>query len=90
MIRPLYLFKDGVDQEMFESILRGEMLYARKKSSIVEDLALFEYTDHVDTDNRLAIRRSLLNCFGDSAFVSPAMLEANALAKVKQNSHHCI
>lgn len=86
LIRPPGLFQDGVKQELFKSILNVEMLYARQKSTIVGDLALFEYTNHTDPDNRSAIRQSLMNCFGDSAFVAPAMLEANALAKVSRNS----
>lgn len=86
LIRPPGQFQDGIDQETFYSILSGEMLYAREKSSTVEDLALFEYTNHTDPHNRFAIRHLLMNCFGDSAFVAPAMLEANALAKVRSTA----
>ena len=86
LIRPPGQFQDGVDQEMFNTILRGEMLYAREKSSTVEDLALFEYTNHTGPHNRFAILRSLMHCFGDSAFVAPAILEATALTRVRGNS----
>ena len=83
MIRPHDQFKDGVEKEFFGSILRQEMLYARElKNSLVEDLILFEYTKNVDSDDKQAMRQSLLDCFSDSGFVSPALLEARALAKV--------
>lgn len=82
MIRPPGQFQHGVEQQMFETVLKGGMLYAREKNEIVEDLALFEYTNHEDPDNKFTIRRSLMDCLGDSAFVSPALLEATALAKV--------
>lgn len=88
MIRPPGQLQGGIDRQMFHSILSGEMLYAREKSGTFEDLALFEYTNHTDPHNRLGIRHMLMHCFGDSAFVAPAMLEANALTKVRRTDSH--
>ena len=82
MIRPPDQFKDGVEQEFFESVLRQEMLYARELNNfLVEDLVLFKYTNHSDPDNKSTIRQLMIEVFGDSAFVAPALLEAKALAK---------
>lgn len=59
------------------------MLYHREKSSIIEDLILFEYINHADPDNKDAIRQSLMELFSDAAFDASVILEAKALAKVK-------
>ena len=83
LIRPPDQFAEGVEQEVFESIVRREMLYARELNNrMLEDVVLFEYTNHPDPDNKNTTRHLLLEIFGDSAFVAPAMLEAKALAKV--------
>jgi len=82
LIRPPDQFAEGVEQEVFESIVRREMLYARELNNrMLEDVVLFEYTNHPDPDNKNTTRHLLLEIFGDSAFVAPAMLEAKALAK---------
>ena len=82
MIMPRYQVKDGVSLEMFESVVRNGMIYGRQKRKLVEDLTLFHYTNHADPNNRIAVRQSMMNCFSDSGFIAPLMLEAKALAKV--------
>lgn len=82
MIMPRYQVKDGVPLEMLESVVRNGMIYARQKSKLVEDLTLFDYTKHGDPNNQIAVRQSMMDCFSDSGFIAPVMLEAKALAKV--------
>jgi len=78
--RPPDEFQDGLERDMFERIIKGQMLYVRETSSIVEDLVLFEYTNHGDPDNKNSTRQSLFEAFGDAAFVSPVLRESKALA----------
>ena len=80
--RPPDQFTDGLEKDMFESIIRDQMLYARKTNKVVEDLVLFEYTNYSNPDHKNITRRSILEVFGDAAFVSPVLSEAKALAKV--------
>jgi len=82
MIMPRYQVKDGVSLEMFESVVRNGMTYGRQKHKVVEDLTLFHYTNHADPNNQIAARQSMMDCFSDSGFLAPLMLEAKALAKV--------
>lgn len=85
LIRPPELFKDGVEKEFFETVVREELLYSRElKNSLVEDLILFEYTSHDDPGNKHALRQLLMDSFTDSGFVSPAVWEARALAKASK------
>ena len=85
LIRPPELFKDGVEKEFFETVVREELLYSRElKNSLVEDLILFEYTNHDDPGNKHALRQLLIDSFTDSGFVSPAVWEARALAKASK------
>ncbi|XP_078372725.1 acetylcholinesterase-like [Oculina patagonica] len=81
MIMPRYQVEYGVPQEMFESVVRNRMIYAREKNKLVEDLTLFEYTKHVDPNDTTAVRQLMMDCFSDTGFVAPAILEAEALAK---------
>ena len=83
MIMSRDIVKDGVSLELFESIVRNGMIYAREKSKLVEDLVLFEFTDSADSDNKIDMRQLMMDCFSYSGFVAPAMLEAKALAKVQ-------
>ena len=82
MIMPRYQVKDGVSLEMLESVIRNGMIYGRQKHKLVEDLTLLHYTDHTDPSNQIAVRQSMMDCFSDSGFIAPLMLEAKALAKV--------
>ena len=82
MIMPRYQVKDGVSLEMLESVVRNGMIYGRQKHKLVEDLTLLLYTNHTDPNNQIAVRQSLMECYSDSGFVAPLMLEAKALAKV--------
>lgn len=82
MIMPRYQVKDGVSLEMLESVVRNGMIYGRQKRKLVEDLTLLHYTDHADSNNQIAVRQSMMDCFSDSGFVVPLMLEAKALAKI--------
>lgn len=58
------------------------MIYGRQKHRLVEDLTLFHYTNHTDPNNQIAVRQLLMECYGDSGFIAPLMLEAKALPKV--------
>ena len=79
---PRYQVKDGVSLEMLESVIKNGMIYGRQKHKLVEDLTLLHYTDHADPSNQIAVRQSMMDCFSDSGFIAPLMLEAKALAKV--------
>ena len=83
MIRPPSQFKDGLEKDVFENIVRTQTLYHREKSEIMEDLILFQYTNHTIPQDKNAIRHSMLELWEDSAFGAPAMLEAQSLAKVR-------
>ena len=74
--------KDGLTRDMFESFLKGGMPSNLNFNKMVEDLTLFEYTNHADPDNKVDIRQMMMDFFTDWAFVAPAILEAKALAKV--------
>ena len=82
MIMPSYQVEDGVSLETLESVVRNGMVYGRQKRKLVEDLTLLHYTDHADPNNRIATRQAMMDCFSDSGFIAPLMLEAKALAKV--------
>ena len=85
-MRPPDQIKDGMNKTVFESAVKNEMNYARgKKSRIVEDLILFQYTNHADPEDKIAIRQSMMDAFSDVTFVAPALKEAKALAKVHLN-----
>ena len=81
-LRPPGQLNDGLEQTMFETIL-GEMLYARERNQFTKRLVLFQYTNHADPSNKHTTRQSMMDVFGDSCFVAPALLEAKALAKVR-------
>ena len=82
MIMPRYQVKDGVSLELLESVVRNGVIYGRQKLRLVEDLTLHYYTNHADPNNQIAVRQSMMDCFSDSGFIAPLMLEAKALAKV--------
>ena len=84
LLRPPEQFKDGLEKNVFENIVKSEMLYHREKSQVIEDLILFQYTNHTDPDDKIATRKSMLEIYGDSLYDGPVMLEARALAKVTQ------
>ena len=80
---PLEQLLFGIERQTFEFAVRNQMIYARQKSKLVEDLILFQYTDHTDLDNKITIRQLAMGSFGDSIFVAPILLVAKALAKVR-------
>ena len=82
MMLPYDQVKDGIEQETFELAVRNEMIYAREKNKLVEDFIMFQYTNQEDPDNKIAIRQMMIDSFGDSNYVAPVLLEADALAKV--------
>jgi len=84
LMKPLDQIKDGMEQTIFESAVKNELLYAREKSKIIEDLIFFQYKNHADPDDKIFIRQTMMDCFSDAMFVAPALQEAKALAKVKQ------
>lgn len=90
MMMPPELVKDGVERTVFESFVRYELFYSdfQGKSPLIEDLIIFQYTDHADPFNKIAIRQSLMDCASDAMFVGPAIKEAKALAKVKCFSYY--
>jgi len=73
--------KDGIEKETFQSFIKEGFHYARKRSPILDDLILFQYTNHADPDDKIAIRQSLMDCSSHSLFAAPTLLEAKALAK---------
>ena len=75
--------KDGIEKETFQSFIKEGFHYARGRSPILDDLILFQYTNHADPDDKIAIRQSLMDCSSHSLFAAPTLLEAKALAKVK-------
>lgn len=83
MMMPPDLVKDGVERTVFESFVRYELFYSdfQGKSPLIEDLIIFQYSDHADPLNKTAIRQSLMDCASDAMFVAPAIKEAKALAK---------
>lgn len=84
LMQPPDQIKNGMNRKHFEYSVKNEIFYARKKSRIIEDLILFQYSNHGDPDDKIAIRQSWVDCFGDAMFAAPALQEAKALAKVNQ------
>ena len=82
MMKPPDQIKDGMEQEVFESYVKNELAYTRDKSPIMENLILFQYTDHANPNDKIAIRKAMMDCAGEAMFVAPALLEATNLAKV--------
>ena len=90
MMMPPDLVKDGVERTVFESFVRYELFYSdfQGKSPLIEDLIIFQYSDHADPLNKIAIRQSLMDCASDAMFVAPAIKEAKKLAKVKYFNYY--
>ena len=84
LLMPPEQIKDGVEEKQFEFALKNMVCYVREKSQIIEDLILFHYRNHQDPEDKLAMRKALLDYFGDVIFAAPALKEAKFLAKVKQ------
>ena len=85
MVMPPELVKDGMEQNTFKSFINGGFIYGRMKSKTLEELILLEYTNHEDPNNKTTVRQLMMDSVSHSNFVAPALLEANALAKVKYN-----
>lgn len=83
MVIPYDQVKDGIKQEVFEFAVGNGMMYARDKSKIIEDSILFQYTNHADPDNKIAVRQLMIDSFSDSSVVAHVISEAKALAKVR-------
>ena len=79
---PPDLITDGMEQKMFESIVKSGLQYGREKGQFIEDLIMFQYTKHADPEDKIAIRQLFLDCNSHPMFTAPALLEASALAKV--------
>ena len=77
------LVKDGMEQDTFKSFINGGFVYGREKSKTLEELIFLEYTNHEEPNNKTAVRQLMMDSASHSYFVAPALLEANALAKVK-------
>ena len=80
-LMPLDLIKDGIDQEVFESRVKNR-IYTREKNEFIDDLILFQYTNHSDPNNKIFRRQLMMDLEGHAIFVAPALLEAVSLAKV--------
>lgn len=74
--------QNGVQRQVFESKIKDSVVFVRGRSALAEEAVLHEYTDHDDPENILTIRRSMLQCLGDKAFVAPVIQEAKAYSKV--------
>lgn len=86
LLMPPEQIKDGMEQKQFEFALKNMMCYGREKSQITEELILFHYRNHQDPDDKLAIRKALIDYFGDVMFAAPALKEAKFLAKVNSQN----
>lgn len=75
--------QDGVTREGFEAAVSNTLEMGGKKSKLVEELVKYEYTAHIDPHNKAKIRQMMLDVEKDMMFVSPAIFEAKALAKVR-------
>ncbi|KAJ7393151.1 neurexin protein binding [Desmophyllum pertusum] len=73
--------QNGVQRQVFESKIKDSVVFVRGRSALAEEAVLHEYTDHDDPENILTIRRSMLQCLGDKAFVAPVIQEAKAYSK---------
>lgn len=84
------LTQDGINKHEFQSdvkskLARGLRSLRKDSSRIVEELVRFHYTDHDDPNNNTTTRKMMIDFESDFMSVAPAMLEADALAKVKIN-----
>ena len=62
---------------------RGLRPLRKDRSRIAEELVRFHYTDHDDPNNKTTIRKMMIEFESDFMSVAPAIFEAEALAKVK-------
>ena len=82
LLTPLFgLLKDGMDRKMFESSVKG-LFYAHEKIGLIGDLIMFQYTNHADPNDKIALRQAWMEICGHVLFDAPAVLEAKSLAKV--------
>ena len=81
-ILPPDQIQNGVEREVFESFIKNSVVFARGRNPLAEEAVLREYTDHADPGNKITIRRLMLQCLGDNAFVAPVQREAKAYSKV--------
>lgn len=79
-LMPLDLIKDGIDREVFESRVKNR-IYTRDKNEFIDDLILFQYTNHSDQNNKIFRRHLMMDLEGHAIFDAPALLEAVSLAK---------
>lgn len=74
--------QNGVERELFESFIKGSVVFTRGRNALAEKAVVNEYTDQADPENKLTRRRLMFECPGDYAFVAPAQRDAKAYAKV--------
>jgi len=70
--------ENGVERKLFESFIKDSVVFTRGRNVFAEKAVLFKYTDHADPEDKLAMRRSMLECLGDYAFVAPMLRDAKA------------
>ena len=74
--------ENGVERELFEACIKDSVVFVRGRNVFAEKAVLFKYTDHADPENKLTMRRSMLECLGDYAFVAPMLRDAKAYYQV--------
>lgn len=70
--------ENGVERKLFETFIKDSVVFVRGRNVLAEKSVLFKYTDHADPENKLTMRRSMLECLGDYAFVAPMLRDAKA------------
>lgn len=74
----------GVKRSMFEEVVRsGNMTLSivQDRNKIINEAMLYRYTDWNNVADPSRNRRMMLDMFGDSMFVAPAVNTANKLAE---------
>lgn len=74
--------ENGVERKLFEAFIKDSVVFVRGRNVFAEKAVLSKYTDHADPENKLTMRRSMLECLGDYAFVAPMLRDAKAYYQV--------
>ena len=76
-----FLVLSGDSRPLLPFALKG-LFYAHEKIGLIEDLIMFQYTNHTDPNDKIALRQAWMEICGHVLFDAPAVLEAKSLAKV--------
>ena len=74
--------ENGVERELFEAFIKDSVVFVRGRNVFAEKAVLFQYTDRANPANKLTMRRSMLECLSDYAFVAPMLRDAKAYCQV--------